>query len=392
MSGFTKHAQQLFREDIDKKFNAYTSNIACLLPKEYELSDIIALLKRYYPFDWRIIEERYIECQITDRKLVKMGRKRRYNMYPPDRIIANLPSVQKLLSSHGREKLLAEFGTDQGKEKARIIASDLQRAIDKRQSKIDKAMERMQKVEPKYLDVLMGFYERKNTSQKDRVYIMVELKKYYCPKVISFFKKIAHSEINFQLRSEAVRHLLVLGHYAQLRTQKHMQIHTENKKRKEYLRNVYSKETFNIKEIPEELEYRISNSKEQRIKHYDYFISHSSADYSSVQALIEYLNGEGYDVYCDWISDSDYLKRTLVSHATLSVIETRLQQSEQVIFVSSPASIASKWVKYELNYFHGLNKRISTISIDQIRSGDFSLQDDKSLWFIDPDYKKLKLM
>lgn len=43
----------------------------------------------------------------------------------------------------------------------------------------------------------------KNTSQKDKVYIVVELEKYYCEKTINFFKRIAHAEINFQLREES---------------------------------------------------------------------------------------------------------------------------------------------------------------------------------------------
>ena len=47
---------------------------------------------------------------------------------------------------------------------------------------------------------------------------------------------------------------------------------------------------FNIKAIPEELEYRIENSKEQQIKSFDFFISHSSNDYSLVQRLIQNLN------------------------------------------------------------------------------------------------------
>ena len=73
----------------------------------------------------------------------------------------------------------------------------------KRQSKIEKALEKAQRVEPEFLDRLIGLYDRKNTSQKDKVYIVVELEKYYCEKTINFFKRIAHAEINFQLREES---------------------------------------------------------------------------------------------------------------------------------------------------------------------------------------------
>ena len=46
---------------------------------------------------------------------------------------------------------------------------------------------------PKYIDVLIGLYERKSTSQKDKMYIMAELKKYYNDKVINFFFKVCVS-------------------------------------------------------------------------------------------------------------------------------------------------------------------------------------------------------
>ena len=53
--------------------------------------------------------------------------------------------------------------------------------------KIDRAKSKVQQVTPAYIDQLIGLYERKNTSQKDRVYILTELKKYYSPEIIQFF-------------------------------------------------------------------------------------------------------------------------------------------------------------------------------------------------------------
>ena len=51
-----------------------------------------------------------------------------------------------------------------------------------------------------FLDQLIGLYNRINTSQKDRMYIIHELKKYYNPKVIKFFFKLNDTELNKQLR------------------------------------------------------------------------------------------------------------------------------------------------------------------------------------------------
>ncbi len=50
------------------------------------------------------------------------------------------------------------------------------------------------------------------------------------------------------------------------------QVHTKNKNKKKYLREVYPNESYKIPKTPDELEYRIENAKEQKIKSYDFFL------------------------------------------------------------------------------------------------------------------------
>ena len=80
-----------------------------------------------------------------------------------------------------------------------------------------------------------------------------------------------------------------------------MQVHTRNKKRKIFLRDVYPNQTYHIPKNPYELEYRIENSKEQKIKEYDFFISHSSKErcIETGEFIVEPLK-------TDWFVDSDY--------------------------------------------------------------------------------------
>lgn len=171
-----------------------------------------------------------------------------------------------------------------------------------------------------------------------------------------------------------------------------MQVHTDNKKRKQHLKKEYAKERFSIRAIPDELEYRIKNNfRDQKFKSYVYFISHSYKDHLVVQKLIEYLNKNNKNVYCDWICDTDYLKRKLVCDATLSVIEKRLDQSKAVLLVMSADSYASKWVKYELNYFAAKKKTIYVINAEDIGNGIMGIEELKDNWFIDPDYRNIKL-
>lgn len=171
-----------------------------------------------------------------------------------------------------------------------------------------------------------------------------------------------------------------------------MQIHAKNEKRKCYLREVYPDERYDIPQNPDELEYRIENSKEQKLKSYDYFISHSSKDSKEVQKLIYVENQQGKNVFCDWINDIDYLKRHLLCDATLKVIEERMKQSKALIFVQSENSLKSIWCKYELNYFHALNRPIYVIGKESIINNLFSLSQLDDNWFIDANYKKLALI
>ena len=222
--------------------------------------------------------------------------------------------------------------------------------------------------------------------------ILLELKKYYSDKIIQFFFKLNDTELNQQLRWEAFYHLQSFNYQPRARRQKYMQIHTKNKKRKKFLKEVYPIETYEIPQNPNELEYRIENSREQQIKEYDYFISHSSKDSIHVQKLIRAENQDGKNIFCDWINDVDYLKRHLLCEATLKVLEKRMEQSKAMIFLVSENSLHSSWCKYELNYFTELGKPIYCISKEAIEEKNFHLGEMNDTWFLDSDYKTLALI
>ena len=87
-------------------------------------------------------------------------------------------------------------------------------------------------------------------------------------------------------------------------------------------------------------------------------------------------NKNNKNVFCDWINDSDYLKRHLLCDATLKVLEKRMEQSEYLLFVDSEYSRASIWCKYELNFFKDLEKPMYIISSENIEKGDFEVIDE----------------
>lgn len=386
--GVTKRIYEHEIRDIKSMWISELKKVQEILPKVYNENDIIKLLKEFYPYEWKSVDYKYNYYKIKDKYLLNAGKKSRYKMLEPDRLIKTLPLFKKMLTKEYKEKYSKTFDEEKLRYKREEMLKNRQSKIKRVDEKIEKALSKTQRVTPIYLDKLIGLYERKRTTQKDKVYILLELKKYYSEKIINFFLKVNDTEINYQLRWEAFYHLQSFNFNPRARRQKYMQVHTKNKKRKKYLKEVYAKEKFNIPLNPDELEYRIKNGREQQLKEFDFFISHSSKDGKAVQKLITYQNENGKNIFCDWINDSDYLKRNLLCKATLNVIELRLQQSKNLIFVESENSKNSVWCKYELNYYSELDRPIYYITKEDIENNNFNIRllEDKS--FIDKNYKE----
>ena len=362
-----------------------------ILPYEYGKEEIIALLKEFYPHEWQSVEYKYLYYKKKDEYIKKHTGRTRHNMPSASKLLDRVPLFQEIITDRYRSSWHIDFSLDMQELERQALYTKRNPKIDKVNKKIAIAKAKTQQVTPAFIGKLIGLYERKNTSQKDRLYILFELKKYYNPTVINFFFKLNDTELNQQLRELAFQHLQSFNYEPRARKQKYMSVHTKNIKRRQYLKKVYPYETYKIPETPQELEYRINNSKDQLIKEYDYFISHSSKDGISVQSLIIAENQQKKNVFCDWINDVDYLKRHLVCEATLKVIERRLEQSKALIFVESENSRNSIWCKYELNYFRGLGKQIFVITKSDIDTGVFELKPMKDNWYLDANYKKIAL-
>ena len=386
--GVTKRIYEHEIRDIKSMWISELKKVQEILPKVYNENDIIKLLKEFYPYEWKSVDFKYNYYKIKDKYLLNAGKKSRYKMLEPDRLIKTLPLFKKMLTKEYKEKYSKTFDEEKLRYKREEMLKNRQSKIKRVDEKIEKALSKTQRVTPIYLDKLIGLYERKRTTQKDKVYILLELKKYYSEKIINFFLKVNDTEINYQLRWEAFYHLQSFNFNPRARRQKYMQVHTKNKKRKKYLKEVYTKEKFNIPLNPDELEYRIKNGREQQLKEFDFFISHSSKDGKAVQKLITYQNENGKNIFCDWINDSDYLKRNLLCKATLNVIELRLQQSKNLIFVESENSKNSVWCKYELNYYSELDRPIYYITKEDIENNNFNIRLLEDKWFIDKNYKE----
>lgn len=392
MPGVTKHIFEHDIRDIMSMWSGQLKSIQGFLPQYYADIDIISMIKKFYPHEWESVEIKYWYYQRKDRDLKNRFGKARYNMKKPEALLQSHDLYRKITSTQYRTMYAANFSEEEATKTENILWKKREPKIQKIDEKIAAAKAKTQQVTPSFLDQLIGLYERKNTSQKDRMYILLELKKYYSPKIIQFFFKLNDTELNQQLRWAAFYHLQSFNYHPRARRQKFMQVHTKNKKRRTYLKDVYPNEKYDIPKCPDELEYRIANAKEQKIKTFDFFISHSSKDSKSVQALILHENQQGKNVFCDWINDVDYLKRHLLCEATLKVLEKRLEQSKALLFVASSNSQESVWCKYELNFFLELGKPMYVILKEDIDSGIFAIRALEDKWFLDTNYKELALL
>ena len=222
----------------------------------------------------------------------------------------------------------------------------------------------MQSVEPLFIDIFIGAYHLRNSTLEDKLEVVNELQKYDSQKIIRFFSKLNSSERNSQIRIKAFKHLQNMGEYVRLRK-------SFKGKKKSYMLN---RTDFNM--LPKDLIEKIESDSIQNKKVYDVFISHSSMDTKKVQKVKEILNSYNKLVYIDWISDTDFLKRSHISIYTEIALKKRIEQSKNIVFIKTKNSvdnndnINSYWIKLELEYAIELDKNIFVLDFDSIEDDE----------------------
>ena len=97
-------------------------------------------------------------------------------------------------------------------------------------------------------------------------------------------------------------------------------------------------------------------------KSYDIFLSHSFADADAIYGVKSLIEDMGYDVYVDWIEDSD-LDRNKVTKETAALIKARISACKSLFFATSDTSPNSKWMPWELGYFDGLKSKVAILPV-----------------------------
>jgi hypothetical protein len=357
MPGLTKRKFEKELINFNKSLKRPLNLIYEILPCDYDKYILLKYFKELYPFEWKTIIERYKLYTAKDDFLEEKGKKRRYKHLPPDQYFFNMPKVKHILSKGQKRKHKTNCDDKEQNNKYQLFKKKREIAIKKRQKKIKENKKLLQTIEPLFIDIFINFYHRKGNSIEEKIEIIKELQKYDSKKVIEFFYKINDAEKNNQIRRLTFKHLQNLGYYVKLRK-------NFKGKKKDYM---LEKTKFEVK--PEDLFKRLENkTTPQYKKQYDFFISHSYKDYDKVIEIKNKLNEKGYVIYCDWMSDNEFLKRKNVSDFTWYVLQKRIEQSKRVLFILTENSKnKSDWIKKELEYAKSINKEILCIKfIDEI--------------------------
>lgn len=196
MSGVTKHIYNSDIRDILCMWNTQLKKIYKTLPNRYSHIDITKALKQYYPHEWFSVEMKYLYYSQKDKHLKRLVGKTRYNMEIPEELLKKTSQYKKLMSPEFRNHYSKIFLNESRVEEMNSLWNNREYKIKKIDQKIEFAKSKVQQVTPTYIDQLIGLYERKSTTQKDKLYILVELKKYYSPRIIQFFFKLNDTELN----------------------------------------------------------------------------------------------------------------------------------------------------------------------------------------------------
>ena len=257
-----------------------------------------------------------------------------------------MQKVKNILSKGFRKKHAQNYNEEVRLQKEIELKRERDSIIEKRQRKINQNTKLQQQIDPGFLDALIYSYYRRNNTINDKIEIFKEIQKYNCNKTVTFFRKLNDSERNDEIRNLAFQHLQKTGHYVKLRKK------FKGKKKQYYT----EKDTFFG--TPELLLEKLQKaSLTQRVKHFDLFISHSSKDIEIVNKIVNLANVIGLNCYVDWLSDDNFLKRSMVSEYTREVLKFRLSQSKKLLYLSSSNSRKSPWVIFELDYFQNTVKR-----------------------------------
>ena len=336
-------------------------NVLAIMPKGFTDKEFLCEFKLLYSYLWDDVCAKAKEYQRMDNGLEKKGFPKRYFFPTPAMYIKKVSTpIIKNKALHEKLILYSEERTNFRNSLIKECAIKRQ----KREVKLETNLKYTQKVTPSYSNYYIQtyfHYKRTNPIDVDTRYaVLVEASKYKSPITIKFLHKVNASERNYHLRYFAFQALQKFG-VKEVRLRK-------NRKGK---KKVGDKILPTPIETPDDLIHSIYNTQLEQMKKYDLFLSHSSFDSELLLSLKSVLNHSNINVYVDWVSDRNALKRELTNINTANTIIERLKSSKALLYIHTQASQNSKWTPWELGFFHALKGKICIYNPDNIEKAPY---------------------
>ena len=354
-----KYNAELIR--FQKTLRKPIHNVLSIMPKGFSDEEFLSEFKLLYSYLWDDICAKAKEYRRMDNGLEKKGFPKRY-FFPSPAVYIKKVSAPIIKNKVLHEKLILNSEERMNFRNSLIKECAIKRH--KRVKKLKANLKYTQKVTPSYSNYYIQTYFRcKRTNPIDvdtRYAVLVEASKYKSPTTIKFLHKVNASERNYHLRYFAFQALQKFG-VKEVRLRK-------NRKGK---KKVGDKILPTPIETPDDLILSIYNSQLEQMKKYDLFLSHSSFDSELLLSLKSVLNHSNVNVYVDWVSDRNALKRELTNINTANTIIERLKSSKALLYIHTQASQNSKWTPWELGFFHALKGKICIYNPDNIEKAPY---------------------
>ena len=354
-----KYNAELIR--FQKTLRKPIRNVLAIMPKGFTDKEFLCEFKLLYSYLWDDVCAKAKEYQRMDNGLEKKGFPKRYFFPTPAMYIKKVSTpIIKNKALHEKLILYSEERTNFRNSLIKECAIKRQ----KREVKLETNLKYTQKVTPSYSNYYIQtyfHYKRTNPIDVDTRYaVLVEASKYKSPITIKFLHKVNGSERNYHLRYFAFQALQKFG-VKEVRLRK-------NRKGKKKVGNKILPTPI---ETPDDLIHSIYNTQLEQMKKYDLFLSHSSFDSELLLSLKSVLNHSNVNVYVDWVSDRNALKRELTNINTANTIIERLKSSKALLYIHTQASQNSKWTPWELGFFHALKGKICIYNPDNIEKAPY---------------------
>lgn len=354
-----KYNTELIR--FNKTLRQPIRKVLSIMPKGFTDEEFLSELKLLYSYLWDDVCAKAKAYRRMDDGLKKKGFPKRYFFPSPAAYIKKVSAP--IIKNKALHQKLILYAEDREKFRNSLIEkSTIKRA--EREARLEASLKYTQKVTPTYSNYYIQTYfhcKRTNPIDVDTRYaVLVEASKYKSPITIKFLHKVNASERNYHLRYFAFQALQKFG-VKEVRLRK-------NRKGK---KKVGDKIVPTPIETPNDLIHSIYNSQLEQMKKYDLFLSHSSFDSELLLSLKSILNHCHVNVYVDWVSDRNALKRELTNANTAKTIIERLKSSKALLYIHTEASQNSKWAPWELGFFHALKRKICIYNPNNIEKAPY---------------------